>query len=212
MEEKKLQWFTATKWVLRTAGMMILLIVINVVVAGIKDSQGAHGMIEQIHKSRAGLENAYPVEGVDYDLEARVADNTDPNWYRGVIAADFGDYVEVRLRIASKNQEDISPRDLSFMSTNGFVATELDSQSLVSGQHISYIPVGTYQFGRKDWYDGNPVSTLHAYCKGNTVDELLLMPPYGELDIVFVITLSVIALAVGIIGPIIVSAIERRKA
>lgn len=211
MGKEKLQWFTTTKWAMRATGLIMLLLVVNVIVSGVKDSQGAHGMIEQIHKTRAGLENAYPIDGVDYDLEARVASDTDPNWYRGVIAADFGDYIEVRLRIASAEQDNISPKGLSFMSTDGFVATELDSQSYATGQRISYIPVGTYRFGRKDWYNGKPVSTLHVYCNGNTVDELLLMPPYGELDIVFVITLSVIALCVGVVGPIIISVIERRK-
>lgn len=219
-ERNKLQWFTTAKWAMRVAGLIMLLLALSATVSGVKNSQKAHSMVEQIHKTRAGLENAYPTDGIDYDLEARVVNGTDTNWYRGAIAADFGDYVEVRLRVASEN-EDISPENLSFMSTDGFVATELDGQNHSSRQlddqdypsklRISYISVGAYKFGRKDWYDGNPVSTLHVYYGGSTVDKILLVPPYGELDITLIMTLSIIALCVGVIGPIIVNAIERRR-
>lgn len=208
-EKKTLQWFTTTKWVMEIAGLVMLLLIAGVIVTGVKDSRAAHAMIENIHKSRAGLENAHPIEGVDYDLEARIVGDTDGGWYRGAIAANFGDYVEVRLRIASKNQENISPDNLSFMMTNGFVATELDSQAPTPDQYIGYIPVGIYQFGHKDWYDGKSASTLIAYHDGDTADKLLLVPPYGEVNITLIITLCFIAFAVGVVGPLVVTLVKR---
>lgn len=213
MEENRaiFQGFRLAKWVLRIFGGILALIAVATLIAGIQESQWAHAMVETINKSRMAPEKSHPTgDVVDYDLEARIVG--DDTWHHGAIAAKFGDYVEVRFRIASADSSNIGPEGLSFMSTDGFAPTEFDGQKYASeDRYIGYIPVGTYEFSRKDWLSGQAASSLTVSHNGDRVDELLLIPPYGEINVRLVLALTIFALIIGILGPIAVSLLERRR-
>ncbi len=213
MKESKVtfQWLRLTKWALRISGGILALVAVATLIAGIQESQWAHAMVETINKSRMAPEKSHPTgDVVDYDLEARIVG--DDIWYRGAVAAEFGDYIEVRFRIASADPSNIGPEGLSFMSTDGFAPTEFDAQKYASeDRYIGYIPVGTYEFSRKDWLSGQAASSLTVSHDGDRVDELLLIPPYGEINVRLVLALIIFALIIGILGPIAVSLLERRR-
>ena len=73
------------------------------------------------------------------------------------------------------------------------------------------VPVGIYEFSRKDWLSGQAASSLTVSHNGDSVDELLLIPPYGEINVRLVLALTIFALIIGILGPIAVSLLERRR-
>lgn len=206
MKESKVtfQWFRLTKCALRIVGGILALLAVATLIAGIQESQWAHAMVESINKSRMTLQGAHPTgDAVDYDLEARIVG--DDTWHRGAIAAEFGDYVEVRFRIASADPSNIGPEGLSFMSTDGFAPTKFDAQKYASeDRYIGYIPVGVYEFSRKDWLSGQAASSLTVSHNGDRVDELLLIPPYGEINIRLVLVFIIFAFTFGILVPLLV--------
>ena len=91
-------------------GCISLIFAVVTVHQGIEFSRNAITMVENLNMSHIN-ESPYPAEGCIYELEARiVGDEMLSSWYRHAIVANYGDMLEIRLKITAADPADAHPR------------------------------------------------------------------------------------------------------
>ncbi len=223
-----LELFKASIAISVAMGCISLIFAVVTVYQGIEFSRNAITMVENLNMSYIN-ERPYPAEGCIYELEARiVGDEILSSWYRHAIAANYGDMLEIRLKItaadpADANREEIA-KSLSFMCTDGFVpsAVELEHDKFVLpdgtcadyfddflDEHIAYISVGTYNLCRRDWLNG-ATPELFAYASGRTAATLTVVSPYCEVEVLTVLIAIAVATFFGLALPLVLKAIKAK--
>lgn len=192
-------------------------------VQGIEASQKDAAMAETLNLDFINAD-PYPVQGIAYELEARIVDGSPRQvWHRHAIVADYGDTIEVRLKVITAEAGDANYNSirehLSFMNTAGLAAptvetahkkvvlpdgTSADYMDDFKDEHVTYIAAGTYQFCREDWFAGKSASTLSAYISGDTGAKLVVIAPYCEVPIRTIGMLLILAVVCGLILPMII--------
>lgn len=211
-----------------TVGCIFLIFAVVTVYQGIEFSRNAITMVENLNMSHIN-ESSYPAEGCIYELEARIVDDEmSGSWYRHAIVANYGDMLEIRLKIIAANPTDVNreeiAKSLSFMCTDGFApsAVELEHDKLMlpdgtladyfddfSDEHIAYIAVGTYNLCRKDWWNG-AAPELFAYVSGRTAATLTVVSPYCEVEVLTVLIAIAVATFFGLALPLVLKVIRAK--
>lgn len=177
------------------------------------------------HRVSNSASDSYPSEGMDYKLEARVvesAENTeDPaDWYRDVIAAEYGDTIEIRLKVVAANAAELDPEDIRrsmlFTCSAGLEllesANEHEQLALSDGlavdypeetddKHVAYLAVGTFKFTSKDWWNGKSAATIIPL-NPDMVTKLEVIAPYCDVYLPLVIALVLACVAFVVVLPV----------
>lgn len=234
MKEQKLskvdvamKLFKGGRYFTRALGALWLLMVLAVIVQGLHWSERAAMVVESLNTMYMGESNLYPVTGIDYSLEARViSDDGDSMWYHDIISADIGDLIEVRLKAIAADpisEKDLTDQGLSMRFSDGLSASTVPrSPERVlcpdgtfaqyaddyDDEHITYVALGIYKVGSKDWLSGKSALGCQAYIDGDNVATLLVIWPYCEVDVPLVVFLFICAVICGLVLPLIINIIE----
>ncbi len=173
----------ATMWVSLVFGVIFLLLSITVVVSEINFSNAEIEIAKVWHCVDSHEKNLYPSEGADYKLEARIVKDTEESaaaeWYRELIAAEYGDTIEVRLKVTAADAASLDVESIrhqmffrlssglelleaaseheQFMLSDGSIADYPDG---ADDERVAYIAVGTFRFTSRDWLRGRSASVI----------------------------------------------------
>lgn len=209
-------------WISVIAGIMFFVVTITAVIGGIDLSNREIELAEALNSERAGEHNLYPSVGVEYELEARVlGENTAGSWHHDLIAAEYGDVIEIRLKAVAANPRDIDRNALKhrtfyalsrgfepLVAASEYVQVELPDGSLVDypedadDEHIAYFAVGIFKFTSKDWWTGHSSSAIIPL-DPDMFTKLEVIAPYCDVDILMVLALIVATVVFGIVLPLI---------
>lgn len=207
-------------WISAIAGVMFLVAAFIVIYKGIDQSNCEIGLAETLNRRYAGEHNLYPSVGIDYELEARVvSEDTVGGWYHDLIAAEYGDVVEIRLKVVAANPCDIDSDSLRrhtlYMSSSGLEllssasshaqvtlpdGTLADYPDDADDSHIAYIAVGVFRFTNKDWWMGRSSSAIIPM-DPDMVTKLEVIAPLCDVDVTVVAALLFAAAVFGIVLP-----------
>jgi len=219
---KDVRTMIVSTWVSAIFGGIILIMAIVVIIQGIRLSDCELARVEILNRNFAGEYKLYPSEGIDYELEARVIDgDTKGDWHHDLIAAEYGDTIEIRLKAVAADATDIDldaiRHHVAFTCSAGLelleAAIDHDQVILPDGsladylddaddEHIAYIAVGTFKFTSKDWWSGKGASAIIP-CNADMFTKLEVIAPYCGVDIVVVIAFLVAAVLFGIVIPLV---------
>lgn len=182
-------------------GIIFLVLATAIRYQGEEDSRYTQIMAENLGRDYAGG-SWYPANGTDYDLEARIVGRD--GWASNAINVERGDQIEVRLRIASSDNMQLTMT--ANMLEGRFVLGNRPSEGRISAtlsstglkwmtdataiydspdiMHVAYIPVGVYAIEDDIW------SRPGAYFIGIAYDgadepiyrEILIVPPDSEVN------------------------------
>lgn len=177
---------------------------------------------ESLNRAFVGEYDLYPSEGIDYKLEARiVGDDTENAWYHELIAAEYGDIIEVRLKVIATNPDDINQTELRYQTFYAcsagleLVEAAVDHEHFIlpdgspadypediEDEHVTYIAVGTFEFTSKDWWSGKSSSVIIPH-NTDMFTKLEVIAPYCDVDIMVIITLIVAVVLFGVVIPLV---------
>lgn len=191
----------APKWA-AIAGAICLALAAAILYAGIGDSRKTQIMAENLGKDYAGG-GWYPANGTDYDLEARIVGHG--GWVTRALNAERSDQIEVRLRIASSDNMQLTMTAnilegrfvLGNRPSEGRISAVLSSAGLKwvtdataiydspDIMHVAYIPVGVYAIEDDIWSrvpGAYSIGVTYDGADGPIYREMLIVPPDSEVD------------------------------
>lgn len=177
---------------------------------------------ESLNRAFVGEYDLYPSEGIDYKLEARiVGEDAENAWYHELIAAEYGDIIEVRLKVIATNPDDINQTELRYQTFYAcsagleLVEAAVDHEHFIlpdgsladypediEDEHVAYIAVGTFEFTSKDWWSGKSSSVIIPH-NTDMFTKLEVIAPYCDVDIMVIITLIVAVVLFGVVIPLV---------
>lgn len=202
--------------------IMICVVTVIIIYQAINLSNHEIMRAESRNRAFVGEYDLYPSEGIDYKLEARiVGEDTENAWYHELIAAEYGDIIEVRLKVIATNPDDINQTELRYQTFYAcsagleLVEAAVDHEHLIlpggsladypediEDEHVTYIAVGTFEFTSKDWWSGKSSSVIIPH-NTDMFTKLEVIAPYCDVDIMVIITLIVAVVLFGVVIPLV---------